>query len=134
MPTLALNFLKARPGMGSVLVGARNVRQLRQNLDAYEAQVPADVLARLEELSAGLRDQMGTTQICGKTPPTGTVRRGGCTDSLAKSGTLNGKPGGNAGFSTNRCVQMSSTKLGKTRKVFSVSREALTAAFQEGLE
>ena len=46
---------------GSVLVGARNVRQLRQNLDAYEAQVPADVLARLEELSAGLRDQMGTT-------------------------------------------------------------------------
>ena len=27
--------------------------------DAYEAQVPADVLARLEELSAGLRDQMG---------------------------------------------------------------------------
>ena len=59
MPTLALNFLKARPGMGSVLVGARNVRQLRQNLDAYEAQVPADVLARLEELSAGLRDQMG---------------------------------------------------------------------------
>ena len=44
-----------------MLVGARNVRQLRQNLDAYEAQVPADVLARLEELSAGLRDQMGTT-------------------------------------------------------------------------
>ena len=31
-------------------------------------------------------------------------------------------------------MQMSSTKLGKTRKVFSVSREALTAAFQEGLE
>ena len=61
MSTLALNFLKARPGMESVLVGARNVRQLRQNLDAYEAQVPADVLARLEELSAGLRDQMGTT-------------------------------------------------------------------------
>ena len=59
MPTLALNFLKARPGMGSVLVGARNVHQLRQNLDAYETQVPADVLARLEELSAGLRDQMG---------------------------------------------------------------------------
>lgn len=59
MPTLALNFLKARPGMESVLVGARNVRQLRQNLDAYEAQVPADVLARLKELSAGLRDQMG---------------------------------------------------------------------------
>ena len=59
MPTLALNFLKARPGMESVLVGARNVRQLRQNLDAYEAQVPADVLARLEELSAGLRDLMG---------------------------------------------------------------------------
>lgn len=59
MPTLALNFLKARPGMGSVLVGARNVHQLRQNLDAYETQVPADVLAWLEELSAGLRDQMG---------------------------------------------------------------------------
>ena len=59
MPTLALNFLKARPGMGSVLVGARNVHQLRQNLDAYETQVPADILTRLEELSAGLRDQMG---------------------------------------------------------------------------
>ena len=59
MSTLALNFLKARPGMGSILVGARNVRQLRQNLDAYETQVPADVLGWLEEHSARLRDQMG---------------------------------------------------------------------------
>lgn len=60
MQDLALGFLKQQKSVGSILVGARTAKQLEENLKAYEADVPADVLAKAVELSEALRRQMGT--------------------------------------------------------------------------
>lgn len=59
MPQLALGFLKAQPSVGSILVGARTPKQLEENLAAYEAALPTDVLSEAQRLSAPLRTQMG---------------------------------------------------------------------------
>ena len=59
MSALALNYLKSKKNIGSILVGARDVQQLTQNLDAYNAAVPADVIQKLEEMSSALLAQMG---------------------------------------------------------------------------
>ncbi len=56
---LALAFLKNREGMGSILVGARNVEQLKQNIDAYETKVPADVLAQVMAIADEIKPKMG---------------------------------------------------------------------------
>lgn len=60
MSALALNFLKNAPGVGSVLVGARNEQQLLDNIAMYETDVPADVAAEAKKLSDELKPQMGT--------------------------------------------------------------------------
>lgn len=60
MGTLALSFLKDRPGVGSILVGARNSDQIRANLRMYEADVPAEVKAEMLRLSDELKPQMGS--------------------------------------------------------------------------
>jgi len=59
MPTLALAFLKAQSAVSSILVGARNEQQLAQNLAAYHAEVPADVLAKAIALSEPLKALQG---------------------------------------------------------------------------
>ena len=59
MSTLALAFLKKAPGVGSILVGARNTAQLEQNLAAFNADVPDDVVARMVALSEDLKACMG---------------------------------------------------------------------------
>lgn len=59
MSALALAFLKSRSGMGSVLIGSRNARQLEQNLKAFETRVPVDVIKEITELSEGLKSIMG---------------------------------------------------------------------------
>ena len=59
MQALALAFLKASPAVGSILMGVRSVKQLEENLTAFETPVPAGALAEAEALSAALRDQMG---------------------------------------------------------------------------
>ena len=60
METLALSFLKAQPGVGSVLVGSRSPEQLEQNIKAFETEVPGNVVQRITELSEGLKAAMGT--------------------------------------------------------------------------
>lgn len=60
MQALALAFLKARPGVGSILMGVRSVGQLEENLAAFEMPVPQEALAQAEALSAALRDKMGS--------------------------------------------------------------------------
>lgn len=60
MSAMALNYLKSKENIGSILVGARNVAQIDQNLEAYETEVSADVIAKLEDLSTELLGQMGT--------------------------------------------------------------------------
>jgi aryl-alcohol dehydrogenase-like predicted oxidoreductase len=52
VPQLALNGLLQRPTVTSVLVGARNEAQLRDNLGAIEFRLDADQMARLDAASA----------------------------------------------------------------------------------
>ncbi|MCP9622650.1 aldo/keto reductase [Nocardia otitidiscaviarum] len=52
VPQIALNWLLSRPTVSTVIVGARNEEQLRQNLGAVGWQLDADQLARLDKASA----------------------------------------------------------------------------------
>ncbi|MBF6172833.1 aldo/keto reductase [Nocardia blacklockiae] len=52
VPQIALNWLLSRPTVATVIVGARNEDQLRQNLGAVGWQLTADQAARLDKASA----------------------------------------------------------------------------------
>ena len=47
----ALAWVAARPGVTSVLIGARRLDQLKANLDAVDVELPPDLTARLDEIS-----------------------------------------------------------------------------------
>jgi aryl-alcohol dehydrogenase-like predicted oxidoreductase len=51
VPQIALNWLTTRPTVSSVIIGARNEEQLRQNLGAVGWTLTADQIARLDEAS-----------------------------------------------------------------------------------
>ncbi|MTE16500.1 aldo/keto reductase [Nocardia aurantiaca] len=52
VPQIALNWLLRRPTVATVIVGARNEEQLRQNLGAVGWRLEADQIARLDKASA----------------------------------------------------------------------------------
>lgn len=52
VPQIALNWLLQRPTVATVLIGARNEAQLRENLGAIGWQLTADQVARLDAASA----------------------------------------------------------------------------------
>ncbi|WP_067703057.1 aldo/keto reductase [Nocardia jejuensis] len=52
VPQIALNWLLRRPTVSTVIVGARNEEQLRQNLGALGWSLDADQIARLDKASA----------------------------------------------------------------------------------
>ena len=52
VPQIALNWLIQRPTISSVIIGARNEEQLRQNLGAVGWNLTPDQIARLDEASA----------------------------------------------------------------------------------
>lgn len=52
VPQIALNWLLSRPTVATVIVGARNEDQLRQNLGAVGWELTADQIARLDAVSA----------------------------------------------------------------------------------
>ncbi|WP_063012540.1 aldo/keto reductase [Nocardia kruczakiae] len=52
VPQIALNWLLSRPTVATVIVGARNEEQLRQNLGAVGWQLEPGQLARLNKVSA----------------------------------------------------------------------------------
>ncbi|TPG44961.1 aldo/keto reductase [Rhodanobacter glycinis] len=52
VPQVALNWLLQRPTVSTVLIGARNEAQLRQNLDAIGWNLTRDQVARLDTASA----------------------------------------------------------------------------------
>ena len=52
IPQIALNWLTRRPTISSVLIGARNEQQLRDNLAAVGWSLTSDQLARLDAASA----------------------------------------------------------------------------------
>jgi aryl-alcohol dehydrogenase-like predicted oxidoreductase len=49
---VALAWILAKPFVTSVIIGAKRVDQLRQNLSAVEIQLTADEIGRLDEVSA----------------------------------------------------------------------------------
>lgn len=51
VPQIAINWLLQRPTVSSVIIGARNEEQLRQNLDAVGWSLTADQMARLDAAS-----------------------------------------------------------------------------------
>jgi aryl-alcohol dehydrogenase-like predicted oxidoreductase len=52
IPQIALNWLLRRPTVSSVLIGARNEAQLRENLGAVGWELTPDQVTRLDEASA----------------------------------------------------------------------------------
>lgn len=52
VPQIALNWLLQRPSVSTVIIGARNEQQLRQNLDAVGWELTAPQIARLDAGSA----------------------------------------------------------------------------------
>ncbi|WP_158817927.1 aldo/keto reductase [Methylocapsa sp. S129] len=52
VPQIALNWLLRRPTVSSVIIGARNEEQLRQNLGAVGWELTSDQVARLDAASA----------------------------------------------------------------------------------
>jgi aryl-alcohol dehydrogenase-like predicted oxidoreductase len=52
VPQIALNWLTRKPTIASVIVGARNEEQLRQNLNAVGWSLSADQIAALDNASA----------------------------------------------------------------------------------
>ncbi|MFC4113677.1 aldo/keto reductase [Nonomuraea zeae] len=48
---VALAWVAQRPGVTSVLLGPRSVEQLRENLAAFELNLPEEAVARLDEIS-----------------------------------------------------------------------------------
>ncbi|WP_330250605.1 aldo/keto reductase [Nocardia sp. NBC_00565] len=52
VPQIALNWLLRRPTVSTVIVGARNEEQLRQNLGAIGWELDAEQVARLDKASA----------------------------------------------------------------------------------
>jgi aryl-alcohol dehydrogenase-like predicted oxidoreductase len=52
VPQIALNWLLQRPSVSSVIVGARNEEQLRQNLMAAELTLTVEQMAKLDAASA----------------------------------------------------------------------------------
>ncbi|MNL66476.1 L-glyceraldehyde 3-phosphate reductase [compost metagenome] len=51
IPQIAINWLLQRPTVSSVIIGARNEEQLRQNLGAVGWSLSADQIAQLDAAS-----------------------------------------------------------------------------------
>jgi aryl-alcohol dehydrogenase-like predicted oxidoreductase len=77
VPQIAINWVLQRPGVSTVLLGARNEQQLRDNLGSVGWALSADQIARLDEASAVTpvypywhqRLTMGERNIPGYVPP-----------------------------------------------------------------
>ena len=55
---LAIRWLMVQTGIRSVLVGARNVDQLSENLAAMEGEIPEDVFERMTAISDGIMEHV----------------------------------------------------------------------------
>ena len=52
MAQIALNWLLQRPTVATIIIGARNEQQLRENLGAAGWSLTADQVARLDDASS----------------------------------------------------------------------------------
>jgi aryl-alcohol dehydrogenase-like predicted oxidoreductase len=60
MGQLALGWLASRPGVTCVLAGARDPEQLQSNICGATLVLPADVLAKLDDITRPLLDKLGS--------------------------------------------------------------------------
>ena len=56
---VAMNFLKRRHCVQTVLVGARSIGQLEQNIASYEKEIPDGLMEEIERASDSLKEIMG---------------------------------------------------------------------------
>lgn len=59
MTKAAISWVAARPGVSSVIVGARNPEQIRENAKAGEVNLPSDLQKELEEATEELKEKLG---------------------------------------------------------------------------
>jgi len=59
MAEIALAWLLTREGVISVIVGARNPEQVRENARAADLELPPDVIAKLTEATEKLKQKLG---------------------------------------------------------------------------
>lgn len=52
VPQVALNWLRAKPGVSSIILGARNLTQLQDNLATGKWELSAEEMQRLDDVSA----------------------------------------------------------------------------------
>ncbi len=56
---VAMNFLKRQDFVQTILVGARTIAQMEQNLGAYETEIPSELMEEIEKASEPLKAIMG---------------------------------------------------------------------------
>lgn len=59
MANVSMAWLLAQEGLGSVIVGGRNARQVKQNVQALEVKLPPETLQRLNEATDNLKQILG---------------------------------------------------------------------------
>ena len=59
MANVALAWLKAQPGVTSVIIGARNPAQVQRNIEAANLELDKEVLARLDAITSPLKERLG---------------------------------------------------------------------------
>ena len=60
MAEISLAWVLAKPGIASVIAGARNADQLRQNVEFIERPLTQDLVAALDEATAEVKGALGT--------------------------------------------------------------------------
>ncbi len=61
MPDLAIRWVVANKAATCALVGARNVKELEQNVEAAAKPLPADIVRRLNEATRPVLEKLGTS-------------------------------------------------------------------------
>lgn len=60
MANLALSWLLVQEGIISVITGARNPEQIRQNTYAADIELPSDIIAELAKITGKLKQKLGS--------------------------------------------------------------------------
>lgn len=61
MPVLALKWVMAQTGITCTLTGTRHQHKLKENVQAVHGELPAEILARLNQVTAPLLQALGTS-------------------------------------------------------------------------
>jgi len=59
MATVAIGWVMAQPGVSSVIVGARDPKQVERNAEAADRALPEEVLAQLNEIADPIKTALG---------------------------------------------------------------------------